>query len=200
MGCTGPPWPPRGRAGDRHGQADALNHLAIFQTQTGDVRAGAANQRQALALYRELGDRLGQGDALHTQGFVQEMAADYPAAAASFGRLSPGTGRPVTRSGRRRAAGSGVTRRCWLTSYPAAGVSLRQALDLFRDLGDRYGQAVTLGGLGGLQIQTGEYPAAVTSLRQALELYRDLGDRDGEAHADRSAGCGAAADWGLPGC
>ena len=26
------------RAGDRHGQADALNHLAIFQTQTGDVR------------------------------------------------------------------------------------------------------------------------------------------------------------------
>ena len=74
------------RADDRHGQADALNHLAIFQTVTGDVPAGAANQRQALALYRELGDRLGQGDALHTQGFVQQMAADFPAAAASFGQ------------------------------------------------------------------------------------------------------------------
>ena len=172
-----------GRAGDRRGQAEALNHLAIFQTLTGDVPAAAANQRQALALYRELGNRLGQADALHTQGFVQERTNDFPAAAASFEQA-------LTRYREARdQIGQGDTLldlagvQQFAGDYPAADVSLRQALALFRGLGDRYGQAVTLGGLGGLQIQAGEYPAAVTSLRQALELYRDLGDRDGEAHA-----------------
>ena len=175
-------------AGDRHGQADALNHLAIYQTQTGDVRAGAANQRQALALYRELGDRLGQGDALHTQGFVQEMAADYPAAAASFRQALTRYREAGDRIGQADALMDLGDAQMMDDSYPAAGASLRQALDLFCDLGDRSGQAVTLGGLGGLQIQTGEYPAAVTSLRQALELYRNLGDRDGEAHAIAAQG------------
>ncbi|HEY2126386.1 MAG TPA: tetratricopeptide repeat protein [Streptosporangiaceae bacterium] len=171
------------RAGDRHGQADALNRLAIFQTGTGDVALGAANQRQALALYRELGDRLGEGDALHTQGFVREMMHDLPAAAASFGQALTRYREAGDRIGQADSLMDLGDAQLFADDYPAAGASKRQALALFRDLGDRYGHAVTLGGLGGLQIQTGEYPAAVTSLREALELYRDLGDREGEAHA-----------------
>ena len=176
------------RAGDRPGQADALNHLAIFQTQTGDVPAGAANQRRALALYHELADPLGQADALHTQGFVQEMADDYPAAAASFGQALARYREAGDRLGQGDALLDLGDAQQLAGDYPAAGASLRQALYLFCDLGDRYGQAVTLGGLGGLQIQAGEYPAAVTRLRQALELYRELGDRDGEAHAVAALG------------
>ena len=176
------------RAGDRHGQADALNHLAIFQTGTGDLAAGAANQRQALALYHELGDPLGQADALHTQGYVQEMADDFPAAAASFGQALARYREAGDRLGQGDALLDLGDAQQLADDYPAAGASLQQALDLFCELGDRYGQAVTLGGLGGLQIQAGEYPAAVTSLRQALELYRELGDRDGEAHAVAALG------------
>ena len=171
------------RAGDRHGQADALNHLAIFQTGTGDLAAGAANQRQALALYHELGDPLGQADALHTQGYVQEMADDYPAAEASRRQSLARYREAGDRIGQGDALLDLGAAQMLAGDYPAAGASLQQALDLFCDLGDRYGQAVTLGGLGSLQIQAGEYPAAVTSFRQVLELCRDLGDRDGEAQA-----------------
>jgi tetratricopeptide (TPR) repeat protein/transcriptional regulator with XRE-family HTH domain len=176
------------QAGDRRGQADALNRLAIFQTLTGNLAAGAANQRQALALYRELGDRLGQGDALHTEGFVREMMDDYLAAASSFRQALARYREAGDRIGQGDALVDLGDAQQLAGDYSAAGASMRQALTQYREAGDRYGQAVTLGGLGGLQIQTGEYPAAVTSLRQALELYRDLGDRDGEAHAVAALG------------
>ncbi|MCA1681830.1 MAG: tetratricopeptide repeat protein, partial [Actinobacteria bacterium] len=52
--------------------------------------------------------------------------------------------------------------------YPAAADSLRQALALSGDLGDRLGEAHALTNLGGMQYLTGDYPAAADSLRQAL--------------------------------
>ena len=168
-------------AGDRHGQADALNRLAVFQTVTGDVAAGAANQRQALALYRELGDLLGQGDALHTQGYVQQMAADYPAATASFEQALTRYRDAGDRIGQGDALLDLAGVQQFADDYPAAGANLRQALALFREAGDRYGQAICLGGLSILRIPTGEYPAAVTGMQQARELFHDMGDRFGEA-------------------
>ena len=54
--------------------------------------------------------------------------------------------------------------------------------ELFRDLGDRHGQAWALD-LGAVQRLTGDYPAAAASLTQALQLSRDLGDRHGQAWA-----------------
>ena len=62
----------------------------------------------------------------------------------------------------------------WLADdYPAAAASNRQALELFRGLGHRRGQANALNGLGRVYRLTGDYPAAAASLRQALELFRD---------------------------
>ena len=43
---------------------------------------------------------------------------------------------------------------------------------MFRDLGDRYGQADATGNLGVLQLRTGDYPAAAASLTQALGMLR----------------------------
>ena len=70
---------------------------------------------------------------------------------------------------------------------------------MFRDLGDRLGQAEALNDLGVVQRQTGDYPAAAASHQQALELFRDLGDRHGQASALNDLGDRAAADRGLPG-
>jgi tetratricopeptide (TPR) repeat protein len=59
----------------------------------------------------------------------------------------------------------------------------QQALALFRELGDRLGQAYALNDLGLVQQQTGDYPAAAASHQQALELFTDLGNRLGQAEA-----------------
>ncbi len=57
----------------------------------------------------------------------------------------------------------------------------RQALDLFRRLGDRLGQAWALGGLGEVQLATADYRGASDNLTKALELHRELGQRHSEA-------------------
>ena len=45
------------QAGDRAGQADALNELGLLQRMTGDYPAAAASHQQALDLYHDLGDQ-----------------------------------------------------------------------------------------------------------------------------------------------
>ena len=67
------------QAGDRAGQASALNELGILQRASGDFPAAAACHQQALELYCGLGDRLGQASALDQLGKVQR---------------APGTSRP----------------------------------------------------------------------------------------------------------
>ncbi len=72
--------------------------------------------------------------------------------------------------------------------FPAAAQALEQALGIYRDLGDRLGQANALSDLGAVWRATGEYPAAAQSLEQALGIYRDLDDRHGQANALRELG------------
>ena len=61
--------------------------------------------------------------------------------------------------------------RCWT-----------QALAIYRDLGDRLGQANALFDLGAVRWLTGDHRAGVRDLEQALGIYRDLGDRLGQAN------------------
>ena len=56
-----------------------------------------------------------------------------------------------------------------------------QALDMYRDLGDRLGEANALGCLGAIRCLTDGYQAGAEHLTQALDLYRDFGNRAGEA-------------------
>ena len=58
--------------------------------------------------------------------------------------------------------------------YPAATAALRQALALFRDLGEPFQQALVSTELAAVQRLAGDYPAAAASHQQALSLYRDL--------------------------
>ena len=68
-------------------------------------------------------------------------------------------------------------------NYPAAARDLQEALDIYRDLGDRPGQADALTYLGVVRWATGDYPAAARALEEALDISRYLGDRLGQADA-----------------
>jgi tetratricopeptide (TPR) repeat protein len=65
--------------------------------------------------------------------------------------------------------------------YAGAAEALERPLDIYRDLGDRLGQAKALGELGEVRRLTGEYPAAAEAMEQALDIHRDLGSWSGEA-------------------
>ena len=170
-------------AGDRQGQAWALNQLGIAQELTGDYPAAAASQTEALRLFRDIGNQRGQAWALNELGLVQWVTGDYPAAAASQTealRLFRDIG---DQRGQAWALDYlGVVQQ--LTGdYPAAAVGQTEALRLFRDIGNQRGQAWALNHLGLVQQLTGDHPAAAASHTEALQLFRDLGDRQGQACA-----------------
>ena len=177
-----------GQAGDRAGQAGALNELGLVQRATGDFPAAAASHRQALELYRELGDRLGQASTLDNLGRVQRDTGDYPAASASHQQALALFRDLGHRAGQALAMNNLGTVQASTGDYQAASANCQQALALFRDLGHRLGQALAFTTLGLVQSRTGDYPAAAASYQQALALFRDLGDRHGQAVAINNRG------------
>jgi tetratricopeptide (TPR) repeat protein len=65
----------------------------------------------------------------------------------------------------------------------AQGLSLEEALTLFRDVGDRHGQAEVLISVGALLADTSGPTHGLTRLTDALGIARDIGAPEYEADA-----------------
>lgn len=64
-------------AGDRGGQANALNNIAVARTALGDHAAAISLCRQAMSVYEELGDQLATGMAWDSLGAAYQHAGDH---------------------------------------------------------------------------------------------------------------------------
>ena len=69
------------------------------------------------------------------------------------------------------------------SQYSAARDSWQQALDIYRSINDRNGEAGALTNLGNVYRSLRQYPQAREAYTQALAIFQHLGDRDGEAIA-----------------
>ena len=58
--------------------------------------------------------------------------------------------------------------------YPAAAASYGQCLQLFRELGDPWGIAATLGDLGSLATKERAYDTASSLYRESIAIFRQL--------------------------
>jgi tetratricopeptide (TPR) repeat protein/transcriptional regulator with XRE-family HTH domain len=171
------------QAGDRPGQAGALDELGLLQQLTGDYPAATASLAEAIELFRDLGDLPGQAYARNHLGLVQADTADYPVAAANHQQALALA----------RDAGDQLAEAVSLTDlgmvqlltgdYPAAAAGFEQALPLFRSVGSRFDEADALSELGWVRRLTGDYAAAAADQRQAQDLFRQLRDRLGQAWA-----------------
>jgi tetratricopeptide (TPR) repeat protein len=68
-----------------------------------------------------------------------------------------------------------------LGEYQRAINFQQQSLEIQRELGNRQGEANSLGNLGGTYQSLGEYQRAIDFQQQSLEIQRKLGNRQGEA-------------------
>src|SRR5262249_54605989 len=57
----------------------------------------------------------------------------------------------------------------------------QQALPITREVGDRAGEAATLGNIGAVYDNLGDWQQALAYYQQALPITREVGDRAGEA-------------------
>ena len=170
-------------AGDRSGQAGALNQLGILDHLVGDYPAAAESQRRALALFGEAGDRPGQAYALIHLGIVQRLTGDYQAAAASQEQALALIGEAADQPGQANAFNQLGLAQQLSGDYRAASTSLHQALAIYRGIGHAFGQADALNNLGIVQRLTGAHQAAATSHQQALALFRAIDNQPGQAWA-----------------
>ncbi|MCT7983341.1 tetratricopeptide repeat protein [Laspinema sp. A4] len=68
-----------------------------------------------------------------------------------------------------------------LGRYTEAIYSNKQALEIFRQIGDRRGEAISLNNLGNAYHSLRRYTKAITFHEQSLEIQRQIGHRGGEA-------------------
>ncbi|NJM74973.1 MAG: tetratricopeptide repeat protein [Acaryochloridaceae cyanobacterium RU_4_10] len=57
-----------------------------------------------------------------------------------------------------------------------------------REIGDRNGEAISLGNLGSVSTSLGQYTQAIEYHEQALAITREIGDRNGEAKSLNNLG------------
>jgi tetratricopeptide (TPR) repeat protein len=78
--------------------------------------------------------------------------------------------------------------RTQLGDYEAGAAHFREALALYRDAADLYGEGNALDSLAFVHVQSGDFREAISYCEQALAIYRRTGSRDGEGRALDSLG------------
>ncbi|MGB3268253.1 MAG: tetratricopeptide repeat protein [Microcoleus sp.] len=68
-----------------------------------------------------------------------------------------------------------------ISQFREALQSWEQALTIYREIGDRQGEANSRGNLGNAYYSLGQYDQAITFHEQSLKIKREIGDRVGEA-------------------
>ena len=171
------------QAGDRGGEAHALNNLGIVSGRLGRYEEAACYLRRSLALFRETGDRVGAARALGNlgsgdwrQGRYQQAARAHQESLALFRDIGDELGEA-------RALNSLGLVSLWMGEYRPAADCFRQSLDLYSGLGDQANEAHARGNLGLAYLRLGCQQEAGTHLVLALALSRGIGDRSGEASA-----------------
>jgi DNA-binding SARP family transcriptional activator/tetratricopeptide (TPR) repeat protein len=174
--------------GDEHGQASALNHLAVARRLTGDYPGAIQSFREALSLYRGLASRLGQANVLCNLAAVHVSTDEYPGATSALTEALEIYRDLGDLLGQANALSSLADVLRPTGDYPAATRVLTEALGIYRDLGDLLGQADALSSLADVRRLTDDYPEAARHLEAALDIYGAAGNRLGQADALFSLG------------
>ncbi|MET8981895.1 BTAD domain-containing putative transcriptional regulator [Streptomyces sp. NPDC004539] len=150
--------------GDRLGLAHAHRCHGWLLDRLGAYDAALDAVGRALALYREVDDRAAQTGALHALGRTHVRRGEHRRAAACFEESLVGLTRlpVVTRYAEAGAWDSLGVARHHLGEHARAITAYQCALRLYREAGDRSGEAGTLCRLGDTYLTTGDPGAART--------------------------------------
>ena len=176
------------RAGDRTGQAHALNDLGFVYTRQGRYEEALTCLRGSLTLYRELGDCGGQAVSLTRLSGVHRRVGHYREAIACLQESLT-----LSRELHNRWHQADTLHDLGVVygqvgRFEEAITSLQESRSIFQELGHRLGQADSLQGLGVAYGRVGRFVEAIAYLRDGLTLRRELGDRAGQAEALRDLG------------
>jgi len=165
-------------------KADVHYYLGLTNSALGDNRQAYEHLRQALPIYEKLNERKRVADVYALLGQLaptpREVFDYYSKARAAFQKLG------LKKQEARMLDSIGMF---YGTSDEQAALRYyRQALDIWKDVGDLAKQAQTHSYMGQLYAVLGDKPSADESYQLALRIWQSLDDRLGEADVTRSLG------------
>jgi DNA-binding SARP family transcriptional activator len=165
------------RAGDPHGEAQALNDLAMSHYRLKRPDQAIAYSEQTVALRRRLGDRRGEGQALSNLGVHCHAAGQLDRALACYDQSLAVLRELGDRGSIGRVLGNlgGVYQD--LGRFDEAAAAFQQAITIHHEVGDAPSAGRGLSNLGELYHQMGRPDDAVGCLEQAIAIHHDVGDR-----------------------
>jgi tetratricopeptide (TPR) repeat protein len=167
------------RAGDRAGEAEALNNLTVVDLRQSRYQYAADRLLQTLDLYEATGDHLGRARALGNLGIVRFQQGRYPEAVHYQERALEYYRRIGDQTGEARTLNNLGIILLRHGRYQQAADGFRQALTLPHD---PYIESYCLANLGAALLRLGHYHDAMTSLSQALTRSREAGNLAWEAY------------------
>jgi CHAT domain-containing protein/tetratricopeptide (TPR) repeat protein len=187
----------------RKAAADRLLQQGFEQYQTSQFTAALQSLQQALIIYRQIKNRYGEARALGLQGEAYLKLGDKANAIASF-KQALAIAKEInnqelekiaqealqfaqTQNDPRKAAADrllqqGVEQN-QTSQFTAALQSLQQALIIYRQIKNRYGEGAALGNLGNAYNALEEYDKAIEYYTSSLAIAREVKDRRGEGQS-----------------
>ncbi|MBD1874969.1 tetratricopeptide repeat protein [Nodosilinea sp. FACHB-131] len=166
---------------DRAGEAAALHAIGDAQLNLGQYDEGIANLQQALTLRQAVQDQSGEGWTLGLIGIGQTKQGDAAQGLATIQQAIAILSAPVEPALEQRQQYRRSVILAWLGyaqgqqgDYETAVVSLQQALDLARILGNRSLESLALKFLGDLQKERGDFTEAIANYESALAAVQAL--------------------------
>jgi tetratricopeptide (TPR) repeat protein len=162
-------------AGDRPGEASALNDLGHMRYRAAEYPGAAQALETAHGIYCDLGDLQGRASALNELGIVRRLTGDYPSAPQDM-EEALGICRDFgDRGGEAETLNELGTLHRVCGDLDRAGTCHRQALDLAREIDSSWDEAHALAGLGRCALAAGRAADAEAGLRQAQEIFQRIG-------------------------
>jgi CHAT domain-containing protein len=170
-------------AGDRAGEATALNQIGVIHQSLGDNPRALEYLQRAVALGRAVGEDGRLAETLSDLGAVYQTVGDATKALESCDEAL----RIARRLGDIRIEARTLTRIGFVYDswgeYEEAVKVYSDALELARRSQDRRAEAAAIGNLGRLHQAAREHQKALDHFRQALALFQELDDRKGQLTA-----------------
>lgn len=168
--------------GNRGGEAELLESLAMAYIQSHRLDQGAEHYRAVLAIRRELGDRFGEALVLNGLGLLYIRRRNLQEARLSFEQsllILRELGNPYWEALVMGNLGNAYYE---LGDFSRAIGFVRQVIEVYRDQGDRHGEGDALYILSMIHRELGQPEEALQSVRRAIAIAREHGNPVWEAY------------------
>jgi len=168
-------------AGDRRGEAEALDQIGMAHQRAARSREALAYFNEARILFRGTADAHGVASTVSHAGIACWQLGRYPEAMAYLNDALSGYREVGDRRGEAKTLNNLGRMQLYCGYHRDALDGYQKSLEIFTEIGGSQNQAILYHNIGSVYHYKGNYEEGLAACRRALAIYRDIGDLPDEA-------------------